>query len=115
MIFAAGLGSRLKPITDTRPKALVTVGGKTMLEHIILKLKAAGFDEIVINVHRYRAGDFPIRFLLFWKLTRTLESTYKSRTKQTACLIPAAVWKKHTIYYTILRICLPKKAKPRMN
>ena len=51
MIFAAGLGSRLKPITDTRPKALVTVGGKTMLEHIILKLKAAGFDEIVINVH----------------------------------------------------------------
>ena len=110
MIFAAGLGSRLKPITDTRPKALVTVGGKTMLEHIILKLKAAGFDEIVINVHH-----FSIRFLLFWKLTRTLETTYKSRTKQTACLIPAAVWKKHTIYYTILRICLPKKAKPRMN
>ena len=53
MIFAAGLGSRLKPITDTRPKALVTVGGKTMLEHIILKLKAAGFDEIVINVHHF--------------------------------------------------------------
>lgn len=51
MIFAAGLGSRLKPLTDTRPKALITVGGKTMLEHIILKLKAAGFNEIVINVH----------------------------------------------------------------
>ncbi len=44
-----------------------------------------------------------------------LKPIYKSRTKQTACLIPAAVWKKHTIYYTILRICLPKKAKPRMN
>ena len=53
MIFAAGLGSRLKPLTDTRPKALITVGGKTMLEHIILKLKAAGFDEIVINVHHF--------------------------------------------------------------
>lgn len=107
MIFAAGLGSRLKPITDTRPKALVTVGGKTMLEHIILKLKAAGFDEIVINVHH-----FSNQILAFLKLTRTLESTYKSRTKQTACLIPAAVWKKHTIYYTILRICLPKRRNP---
>ena len=53
MIFAAGLGSRLKPITDTRPKALVTVGGKTMLEHIILKLKAAGFNDIVINTHHF--------------------------------------------------------------
>lgn len=53
MIFAAGLGSRLKPLTDTRPKALVVVAGKPMLEHIILKLKAAGFDEIVINVHHF--------------------------------------------------------------
>ena len=105
MIFAAGLGSRLKPITDTRPKALVTVGGKTMLEHIILKLKAAGFDEIVINVHH-----FSNQILAFLEANQN-----KSRTKQTACLIPAAVWKKHTIYYTILRICLPKKAKPRMN
>ena len=53
MIFAAGLGSRLNPLTDTRPKALITEGGKTMLEHIILKLKAAGFDEIVINVNYF--------------------------------------------------------------
>lgn len=53
MIFAAGLGSRLKPLTDTRPKALIAVGGKTMLEHVILKLKAAGFDEIVINTHHF--------------------------------------------------------------
>lgn len=53
MIFAAGLGSRLRPLTDTRPKALVTVAGKPMLEHIILKLKAEGFDEIVINVHHF--------------------------------------------------------------
>ena len=53
MIFAAGLGNRLKPITDTRPKALVTVGGKTMLEHIILKLKASGFNDIVINTHHF--------------------------------------------------------------
>ena len=64
MIFAAGLGSRLKPITDTRPKALVTVGGKTMLEHIILKLKAAGFDEIVINVHHRRRFGKSIPFII---------------------------------------------------
>lgn len=53
MIFAAGLGTRLKPLTNNRPKALVTVAGKPMLEHVILKLKAAGFDEIVINVHHF--------------------------------------------------------------
>jgi NDP-sugar pyrophosphorylase family protein len=53
MIFAAGLGSRLKPITDTMPKALVPVAGKPLLEHIILKLKNAGFDEIIVNVHHF--------------------------------------------------------------
>lgn len=51
MIFAAGLGSRLKPLTDNMPKALVPVVGKPMLEHVILKLKEAGFDQIVINIH----------------------------------------------------------------
>ena len=53
MIFAAGLGSRLKPLTDTMPKALVPIAGHPMLEHVILKLKAAGFTEIVINIHHF--------------------------------------------------------------
>lgn len=53
MIFAAGTGSRLKPLTDHMPKALVPVGGKPILEHVILKLKAAGFDRIVINIHHF--------------------------------------------------------------
>lgn len=53
MIFAAGLGTRLKPLTDHLPKALVPVAGRPMLEHVIGKLKAAGFDEIVINVHHF--------------------------------------------------------------
>lgn len=53
MIFAAGLGTRLKPLTDTMPKALVPVAGKPMLEHVINKLKSSGFDEIIINIHHF--------------------------------------------------------------
>lgn len=53
MIFAAGLGTRLKPLTDSIPKALVPVGGKPLLEHVVQKLKRAGYDEIIINVHHF--------------------------------------------------------------
>ena len=53
MIFAAGLGTRLKPLTDTMPKALVSVAGRPMLEHVINKLKSAGFDHIIINIHHF--------------------------------------------------------------
>ena len=53
MIFAAGLGTRLKSYTDHMSKALVPVAGKPMLEHVILKLKSFGVDELVINVHHF--------------------------------------------------------------
>ena len=53
MIFAAGLGTRLKPITDTMPKALVPVCGQPLLYHVITKLVAAGYDDIVVNVHHF--------------------------------------------------------------
>lgn len=53
MIFAAGLGTRLKPITDSIPKAMVPVGDKPLLQHVIEKLKRSGFDEIIINVHHF--------------------------------------------------------------
>ena len=53
LIFAAGLGTRLKPITDTLPKALVPVAGKPLLEHVARKLKSAGIDQAVINVHHF--------------------------------------------------------------
>lgn len=53
LIFAAGLGTRLKPLTDTMPKALVPINGKPLLEHQILKMKKMGFDHLVINVHHF--------------------------------------------------------------
>lgn len=53
MIFAAGLGTRLRPITDNMPKALVPVAGVPMLERVIRKLQAAGFSEFVVNAHHF--------------------------------------------------------------
>ncbi|PKQ63148.1 hypothetical protein BZG02_10320 [Labilibaculum filiforme] len=53
MIFAAGLGTRLKPYTDSKPKALVELGGKPLLERAIRKLIELKVDRIVINVHHY--------------------------------------------------------------
>ncbi len=50
MIFAAGRGTRLRPLTDTKPKALVEVGGVPMLERTALRLVAAGADRLVVNV-----------------------------------------------------------------
>ena len=52
MILAAGLGTRLKPFTDHKPKALLEWEGKPLLERTILKLKSAGFTSIIINVHQ---------------------------------------------------------------
>jgi NDP-sugar pyrophosphorylase family protein len=53
MIFAAGLGTRLRPLTDDRPKALVKVGGKPLLAWTILRLKALAYRQLVINVHHF--------------------------------------------------------------
>ncbi len=53
MIFAAGLGTRLKPLTDTLPKALVPVGGKTLLDHTMETLCGYGVRKTVINVHHF--------------------------------------------------------------
>ena len=53
MILAAGLGTRLKPLTDRMPKALVPVDGTPLLEGLIRRLQKAGFDDFVINVHHF--------------------------------------------------------------
>lgn len=51
MIFAAGLGTRMRPLTDNCPKALIKVRGITLLEHTIRRLKKAGFEDIILNAH----------------------------------------------------------------
>jgi len=70
MIFAAGIGSRLLPLTKNTPKALVLIGNITLIERVILKLIDAGFTDIIINLHHFpdkiktfikSKGDFNIR------------------------------------------------------
>ena len=53
LIFAAGLGTRLRPITDTMPKALVPVAGVPMLQRVLCKLRDAGIGSFVVNVHHF--------------------------------------------------------------
>lgn len=53
MIFAAGLGTRLRPLTDNKPKALVEINGQTLLQWNIIRLLNAGFKRIVVNVHHF--------------------------------------------------------------
>ncbi len=61
MVFAAGLGTRLRPLTDNKPKALVEVNEVPMLEHVIRHIIDCGFDEIIVNVHHF--GGVIIDFL----------------------------------------------------
>ncbi len=61
LVFAAGLGTRLKPLTDSCPKALVSIAGKTLLDHTIQRLEEAGATEIVVNIHHF--GEHIIAYL----------------------------------------------------
>jgi NDP-sugar pyrophosphorylase family protein len=53
MILAAGLGTRLRPLTEDRPKALVTVAGRTLLEMVLARLRTFGVREVVVNAHHH--------------------------------------------------------------
>lgn len=61
MVFAAGLGTRLRPYTNDRPKALVELNGQPLLEIVLLRLKSFGVKEVVVNVHHY--ADMVIDFI----------------------------------------------------
>ncbi len=77
MIFAAGLGTRLRPITDKTPKPLVQIKGKTLLEITIQKLIENDFDEIIINVHHL--ADQIISFLNEKKINARIEISDESK------------------------------------
>jgi N-acetyl-alpha-D-muramate 1-phosphate uridylyltransferase len=51
MVMAAGLGKRMRPLTATKPKPLIEVGGKPLLDHVLERLRAAGVEKVVVNVH----------------------------------------------------------------
>ncbi len=53
MILAAGLGTRLRPLTDDRPKALVEVAGQTLLEITLRRLRESGIREVIVNIHHF--------------------------------------------------------------
>jgi len=53
MVLAAGLGTRLRPLTDDRPKALVTLANRTLLEITLTRLKEFGIRDIIVNVHHF--------------------------------------------------------------
>ena len=61
MILAAGLGTRLRPLTDDRPKALVEINGRTLLEITLSRLRSFGVGEVIINVHHF--ADMIVEYL----------------------------------------------------
>ena len=95
MIFAAGLGTRLYPYTADRPKALVEVAGKTLLQRAIEKVSSAGYNDLVINVHHF--GDQIIRFLKvnqnFW-LNITISDERDQLLDTGGGILKAAPWLK---------------------
>lgn len=61
MVLAAGLGTRLRPLTDSRPKALVEVGGRTLLEICLMRLRSFGVTDVIVNAHHF--ADMLVEYL----------------------------------------------------
>ena len=87
MVMAAGLGKRMRPLTATRPKPLIEVAGKPLIDHVLDRLRAAGVEKVVVNVH-YLADALEAH--LESRARRTSRS--RSPTSASCCWKPAAGW-----------------------
>ncbi len=91
MILAAGIGSRLRPLTDEVPKALLDVGGAPMIERVIGRLKSVGVTEIIVNL--FHLGDRVVEFLAAQdNFGLRIEFTHESQLLDTGGGLKNAAW-----------------------
>src|SRR5438445_10066451 len=93
MILAAGLGTRLRPLTDNRPKALVEIAGRTLLEITLSRLRAFGVGEVIINVHHF--ADMILEYL---KTNENFGMDIEI-SREKFLFTPAAAWKRPVIFF----------------
>ena len=94
MIFAAGLGTRLKPLTLSKPKALAEINGITLLEITIKKLINSGFDDIIINIHH-----FPEQIIKFLEKNKNFEAKITFSDEQDLLLDTGGGLKKAAYFF----------------
>ena len=85
MILAAGLGTRLRPLTADRPKALVEINGRTLLEITLTRLRSFGIREVIVNVHHF--ADMVIEYL---RINNNFGMRIEDLARRNVCLIRAA-------------------------
>jgi NDP-sugar pyrophosphorylase family protein len=90
MVLAAGLGTRLRPLTNDRPKALVEINGRTMLEITLARLRAAGVTDVIVNTHHF--ADLMAEFLRSRDFGMHIEISYEPVLLDTGGGLKNAAW-----------------------
>src|SRR5208282_5406648 len=90
MILAAGLGTRLRPLTDDRPKALVEIDGRTLLEITLSRLRTFGVSEVIINVHHF--ADMVVDYLANHNFGMRIEVSREDKLLDTGGGLKKAAW-----------------------